>query len=264
MNSDFSFVTVDEVNLLVFTPWWQRGVIHGMTTREFDFRGDALEQSVQKLCGAIGASDLALARQCHGADLLDLRNAHSRVAMKSQYGDLIRRSEADAIAAPINQRHLSEKDAQTVTAYGVMSADCVPIIVRSADAYLLIHAGWRGLANGVISAALNHTTVALEAIVFACAGGTRYEVGAEVIEAIGDSAVYQELAGGGGRYLLDTSATAIRQLRRSCPSIQAHSAQVCTISDHRFHSFRRDGEAAGRCVTFVLPQAEGSAADAAG
>jgi copper oxidase (laccase) domain-containing protein len=250
MNPDFSFVNCNEITLLVFTPWWQRGLIHGMTTSEFEFKGAELDHSVQKLCRAIGATDLALAHQSHGADLLDLRSIHSRVAMKAQYGDLVRRSEADALVAPA-----SEDYSTTPTAYGVMSADCVPIIVRSTDSYLLIHAGWRGLANGVIGAALNHAPGGLEAVVFACAGATRYEVGPEVIEAIGDSAVYHELASGGSRYLLDTSATAIKQLRRSCPTIQAHSAQVCTISDHRFHSFRRAGEAAGRCVTFVLPPA---------
>jgi copper oxidase (laccase) domain-containing protein len=252
MNSDFSLVVHDHITLLVFTPWWEQGLIHGMTTRELQCRGTAFDESVKRLCAALPATDLALAQQCHGTGVLDLRSADTRTAIKSQFGDMLRRSEADAVVAP---RHNERPN--SMVAYGVMSADCVPIVVRGDDGYALIHAGWRGLANGIIGNALAAVRTPKEAVVFACAGGDSYEVGSEVLSAIGDSAVYRQAPGDTSRYLLDTAATAIAQLRRGCAGIEAHAAGVCTISDQRFHSFRRDGEGAGRCITFVLPPRSG-------
>lgn len=251
MNPDFSFVVHNQMTLLVFTPWWEQGLVHGMTTRELECKGSTFEGSVKRLCVAIPATELALAQQCHGAEVLDLRRADSRIAMKAQYGDMLRRSSADVVVAPTTHE-LSEP----MVAYGVMSADCVPIVIRGDDGFVLIHAGWRGLANGVIRNALASLRAPKEAVVFASAGGERYEVGPEVLAAIGDSAVYRQVKGGTPRYFLDTSATATAQLRSSSGKIKAYTAGVCTISDQRFHSFRRDGEGAGRCITFVLPPVE--------
>jgi copper oxidase (laccase) domain-containing protein len=89
--------------------------------------------------------------------------------------------------------------------------------------------------------------------VFACAGGQRYEVGVEVLSAIGAQSVFVPATHRADCFLLDTAATAVRQLRDECPDLQVFAADICTISDTRFHSFRRDGEAAGRAITFVVP-----------
>jgi len=93
-----------------------------------------------------------------------------------------------------------------------------------------------------------------EALVFACAGAHTYEVGDDVIESLkGRNAVYSEVAGSPGKYLLDTGATAARQLARAVPSLEISISEVCTIRDTTFHSYRRDGAKAGRNVTFIVP-----------
>ena len=165
-----------------------------------------------------------------------------------RHGDLIKFHRGDAMLAPTRQGTLKRS-----LVFGVMSADCVPIIVRAEHGWGLIHAGWRGLANGIIESVVGALGEPLEAVIGPSAGPKAYEVGLEVVEAIGASAVFDKRPGHSHKALLDTAATAIRQLHNANSSISAHNASICTISDPRFHSFRRDGASAGRGITFVLP-----------
>jgi len=260
MDRNFVFVEYCGVKLLVFAPWWKEGVVHGMTTRALAFRRESLSESATMLCRAVGASELALAKQVHGAGVLDLREASLVSLIRNQHGDLLCRREADAVLAPLN----ASAQHGSLLAYGVMSADCVPIILRGRDGYALVHAGWRGLACGVVAAAFRALGSVSEALVFAAAGGERYEVGSEVVEAIGETASYRGASNSGGKYLLDTAKTAARQLAQLAPGLPCHTASLCTIEDQRFHSFRRDGESAGRCLTFVAPGAKLSIAGSIG
>jgi copper oxidase (laccase) domain-containing protein len=155
---------------------------------------------------------------------------------------------SDALLAPVAQQHLGVR-----VAYGVITADCVPIVVRSARGWGVIHAGWRGLACGVIGRAVEALGEVSEAVIFASAGGTAYEVGPEVVESIGGTAVVAAAPGGQGKAFLDTADTARRQLEQVVPSAHVAVAGICTMSDRRFHSFRRDGGACGRAVTFIVP-----------
>ena len=249
MNNDFDLLVHNSVELLVYRPWWEHGIVHGMTTSAIAFRPEDLHSSARVLCNAIGASDLVLPEQCHGAEFIDLRGA--RIVdnlITERHGDLIKFHRGDAVLAPTRQGTLKRS-----LVFGVMTADCVPIIVRAEHGWGLIHAGWRGLANGIIESVVGALGEPLEAVVGPSAGPKAYEVGMEVVEAIGASAVFDKLPGHSHKALLDTAATAIRQLHNANSSISAHNASICTISDPRFHSFRRDGASAGRGITFVLP-----------
>ncbi len=248
MNSDFSIISYREVELLVYLPWWRAGLVHGMSTTTLPGSRKSLADSAQHMCGALGIDHLALPLQCHGADVLDLRDVRQHEAMLAEHGDLVRRRSSDAILAPLVQQV-----AGVTTGYGIVTADCVPILIRGVDGFALVHAGWRGLANGVIRNALSNIERPCQALVFACAGGRMYEVGREVLEAIGSQSVFVASPHRSDAFMLDTGATAIKELRDECPDIQTFAADVCTISDTRFHSFRRDGEVAGRAITFVVP-----------
>ena len=249
MNNNFDLIVHNSVELLVYWPWWEQGIVHGMTTSALAFRPEELDRSARVLCNAIGASDLVLPEQCHGADFIDLRAAGIVDNLITERpGDLIKFHRGDAVLAPTRQGTLKQS-----LVFGVMSADCVPIIVRAEHGWGLIHAGWRGLANGIIKSVVVALGEPLEAVIGPSAGPKAYEVGMEVVEAIGASAVFDKLPGHSHKALLDTAATAIRQLHNANSSISAHNASICTISDPRFHSFRRDGASAGRGITFVLP-----------
>ena len=250
MRSEFSLVTHNGLDLLVYLPWWRAGVIHGMTTAKLGCTSATLESDIAAVKMALSVEHVALPHQNHGSRVVDMRSSEAvRVAI-ARHGDIIRREPGDAIAAPLIQG-----SSEGIVLYGVLTADCVPILVRGDHGYVAIHAGWRGLAGGVIATSLPYVGTPCEALIFACAGPQLYEVGSDVIEAIGVSAVFQELPHRQGKYLLNTVATAVRQLQGAYSGVIVHAAEVCTISDPRFHSFRRDAERSGRCVTFVVPGA---------
>ena len=153
--------------------------------------------------------------------------------------------------APRNQNGPGER-----VLYAISTADCVPVVLRGSTGWGLVHAGWRGLANGIIGKVAHGLGEVVEAAIFACAGGEVYEVGPEVIEAIGKTASYR--AATNGKFLLDTAETAAAQLRTVLFSEAIEKSGICTIRDQRFHSHRRDGERAGRSITFVAPSRQGA------
>ena len=120
----------------------------------------------------------------------------------------------------------------------VVTADCLPIaLVRTegAPGLALVHAGWRGLADGVVENAVAALGGAVAAVVGPGIGACCYEVGAEVAERFGEH----------GR-ALDLRAHAERALQRAGVE---HVAQIdlCTSCDaERFFSHRRDRGLTGR------------------
>lgn len=153
---------------------------------------------------------------------------------------------------------------------GVVTADCVPILVASGegDRVVAIHAGWRGLAAGVIEAGLAASSVGpdrLLAAVGPAARGCCYEVDEPVAEALrGRYAGLLEgplVAGRAGHYQLDLPALAARVLASAglAPDRIGLAHCLCTICTPgpRFESFRRDGPAAGRLRHFIEPTERG-------
>ena len=122
-----------------------------------------------------------------------------------------------------------------------MSADCVPIaIVRTSGtrAIAVVHAGWRGLAEGVVAAAAAALGGGpLAAIVGPAIGPCCYEVGPEV------SGLFDEDLTRDRK--LDLWTAADRALRRA-GVVEVERIDLCT-RDHPelFFSHRRDGRARG-------------------
>jgi copper oxidase (laccase) domain-containing protein len=247
MNPNFKIVDVNELQVLVYRPWWDAGLVHGMTTRALNATKENFPESMERLCAALEVDKIYLPVQSHSNVVVDACSVDQMQGLRAAASGLVQQVPGDGVVAPVKQPSPDERHA-----YGIVTADCVPIFVRGSENYVLIHAGWRGLANGVIRNGVRDLKIASEAEIFAAAGSSRYEVGEEVIEAIGPTAVFCPLANRPGFYRLDTVQTAINQLREVHPGLPISSSDICTISDLRFHSFRRDGELAGRGVTFVV------------
>ena len=131
----------------------------------------------------------------------------------------------------------------------VLVADCLPIFLasRDGDCVGVAHAGWRGLAAGVVEAtvvALNCDPARLVAWLGPAIGPLAFEVGAEVRAAFiaGDPAATTHFhAGRAGRWMADLPALARRRLM-DCGVSSVHGGGTCTVSDPaRFYSYRRDG-----------------------
>ena len=179
-------------------------------------------------------------------------------------------------------RDVTEADAvwsdQPGQVCAVLVADCVPILLAAADGVCVaaVHAGWRGLAAGVIPAAIAALPAEpdrLCASVGPCIGEEAYEVGGEVIEQLRAAGVrprYREVvegssaeANGAGasaasgsrpdRYHLDLTATTLGVLA-DCGVGAATATGVCTYKDsENSYSYRRDGTT-GRLGGFVVKE----------
>jgi purine-nucleoside/S-methyl-5'-thioadenosine phosphorylase / adenosine deaminase len=120
----------------------------------------------------------------------------------------------------------------------VVTADCLPIALlrRTGEpAACLVHAGWRGLADGVIADAVAALGGTVAAVVGPGIGACCYEVGPEVAQRFGERGP-----------TLDLRALAERALRRAGVEEVAH-VDLCTSCDPlRFFSHRRDRGLTGR------------------
>jgi YfiH family protein len=139
-----------------------------------------------------------------------------------------------------------EADGHATAAPGVaamaLTADCLPVVLGAKGAVAALHAGWRGLASGVLAEgvlALREVGGVGEvvAIVGPCAGRCCYEVGEEVHAALGH-------AHSRGR-LIDLRAIA-RERLLAAGVAEVRDVAACTICDERFFSHRREGARAGR------------------
>jgi polyphenol oxidase len=127
----------------------------------------------------------------------------------------------------------------------VLTADCLPIAIAGESAVTMVHAGWRGLAAGIVSEGVRAARELgadgpLGAAIGPGAGGCCYEVGDEVRREFAD---YGDRVRHGRN--LDLKAIARRQLEQAGVE-SVHDVGLCTIcSDPSlFFSHRRD-----HCVT---------------
>ena len=161
------------------------------------------------------------------------------------------------------QRDRIEADAAWTARPGVvcavLTADCLPVAVadRHGRAVGVAHAGWRGLASGVIEALIDAMPVPpgdLHAWLGPAIGPAAFEIGPEVRDALmevdpGASPAFRR--GAGDRWHADLWELARRQLRaRGVSSIEGGG--LCTWSDpERFFSYRRAGGPTGRMATLA-------------
>jgi YfiH family protein len=140
----------------------------------------------------------------------------------------------------------------------IMTADCLPVVLASRDGARLgvAHAGWRGLAGGVVEntvAALGVRGDELVAWLGPAIGPAAFEVGPEVREAFvaDDAAASSAFAPNArGRWQADLYALARRRLARLGVRDVAGGA-ACTYTDaERWFSFRRDRDG-GRMATLA-------------
>lgn len=179
----------------------------------------------------------AMARQVHGSRVL---------VAASPTGD-------PASGRPVPERPVPEADAivtgQPGTPVAVLVADCVPIALVGAGVVAAVHAGWRGLTQGVIAAGADGAraaggegATALEGWIGPCIGPCCYEVGVEVPQAF--AARYPEApdctVSVGTSLRFDLRAAAAAALESAGVRVAGSLDVPCTSCDPRFFSHRRD------------------------
>jgi len=168
------------------------------------------------------AASLALARQVHGADVLEVDPGSSGVV-----------GTADVL--------VSRSPGQVV---GILTADCAPVVVAGARGVAIAHAGWRGLVAGVIDRAVAAVAPAWAGWIGPSIHACCYEVGGEVVDAFTERGLPVA-----GRGRVDPGRAAAAALLRAGVEHIAASTD-CTSCDDGYFSFRRDG-VTGRQGAFV-------------
>lgn len=144
------------------------------------------------------------------------------------------------------------------TVCAVLTADCLPVLLcdDAGSVVAAVHAGWRGLAGGVLEAAVRAMAVApvrLMAWLGPAIGPQAFEVGEEVRAVFlaadaGAAAAFRPSPA--GRWLADIYQLARRRLQLAGVS-EVYGGGECTHGDAaRFYSYRRDG-ATGRMASLI-------------
>ena len=138
-------------------------------------------------------------------------------------------------------------------ALGVTVADCIPVYLLDpvSSTVAVLHAGWRGVAAGVLECGLERfralggartENVLMHCGVGAC--GACYEVGSEVYRAVSGRRA-------DGSMLLDLRAVLVERAR-SLGVAQVSVSGWCSVHDTaRFHSHRASGGTAGRLLAYI-------------
>jgi YfiH family protein len=168
---------------------------------------------------------------------------------------VVRLTSADVGAGAGAGAAVLQADASMTTERGlactVLVADCLPVLLAAPGGrgVAAAHAGWRGLANGVLEASVAALCEAagcaaydLHAWLGACIGPERFEVGEDVREAFGASGQVHFRPGQPGKWWADLPGLARLRLQQAGLRPAAITGgQWCTASDpSRFYSFRRD------------------------
>ncbi|MCH2186507.1 polyphenol oxidase family protein [Myxococcota bacterium] len=183
------------------------------------------------------------------------KQVHGKAVARFDRSSGVSPFEADAL--------LCRTPGQTVA---VVTADCVPILIASAEGECVaaVHAGWRGLACGVIPAALAALAewgfTDLRAAIGPHARVCCYEVDRPVLEALeapfGPALAKAVRPGRGGHVWLNLQRLAVEALTQAGlrAELCGTAAAMCTVCHPElFDSFRREGEDAGRLTHWVRP-----------
>ncbi len=147
--------------------------------------------------------------------------------------------------------------AETGSVLAVLTADCLPVLFcnQAGTEVAAAHAGWRGLAAGVLEetvAAMRSPAAELMAWLGPAAGAARYEIGEEVRQAFlrhdaGAESAFTPTRP--GHYLIDLPAIARRRLAAVGVS-RVYGGEFCTLADIRFYSHRRE-QRTGRMASLI-------------
>lgn len=186
---------------------------------------DRVLENRRRTIEALDVPPWAMGWQRHGADLASVGREEAGVGFD------------DGAPIPGVDGLLTDEPRVPIT---VLVADCLPIALADprSGRVAAVHAGWRGLAAGVLERALDALDGAPLAAIGPAIGPCHYEVGEEVVSAIGERAVVQRRD---GRAFLDLEATASTILERGRVTTIVRSGTCTACEPDRFFSHRRDG-----------------------
>ena len=200
--------------------------------------------SLEQVCEQLGIPSLITTQQVHGTTVYEVTQAENGIFMIP--------TEADIIVT--KQKNIG---------LGIFTADCVPLLLYDPEKEVIaaIHAGWRGSVAGVAAHAVDYLIKSHDvkpeniriyigpSIKVCC-----YEVGNEVIEAVQKTDHARlTLYTWEDRIVCDTVQLNIQFLKsRGCLTRNINRREnLCTHCSPEYHSYRRDGQKAGRQISII-------------
>jgi YfiH family protein len=230
-----------QFRVLCYDTWRDRGITHGFIGRDGFFRGEKLSPDLAALAQGLSSNSISYLKQTHSAEVL----------MASSGSSLSGVNEGDGWVINV------ENDKGC---WVIFTADCLPLMISFGKFMALLHAGWRGLANGIVVEGVNRVLELsgnaprvdnIEMVIGPAASKDCYEVGNEVLDQIGPSAVSVTR---NGRVYLSLAETAAKQFREAATKAgvtsRVYDCAVCTIDHTGWHSHRRDQQNRGSNVMF--------------
>ncbi len=206
-----------------------------------DHVGDAPE--------AVIANRTAVQRALSGIDRIQwLTQVHGTVVLDA---DANHGAEGTESEAPVADASTSQ---QPGTACAVMTADCLPVLFCNSDGSRVAaaHAGWRGLADGILLETLKAFDDVSQVSAYLCPaiGPKAFEVGPDVRDAFASAPEECFKQGRGDRLFADLFGLARWQLEGAGVA-QVYGGGVCTYEQSEdYFSYRRDG-VTGRQVSLI-------------
>jgi polyphenol oxidase len=212
----------------------------------------AVAANRERLLRLVGVSEAAWLQQIHGADIVRAEDALAQ---------------AHASGTPTRADASVTDRAGTVCV--VMVADCMPVLLcdEAGRAVGAAHAGWRGLAAGIVEQTARRVAElagvqagALHAYLGPAIGPDAFEVGPDVRDAFMNGVdgtqreatanAFVEHPQNAGKYLADLAALARLRLQRLGVT-RIVGGDLCTVTQReRFYSYRRDRET-GRMAALI-------------
>ena len=144
---------------------------------------------------------------------------------------------------------------------GIQTADCAPILLGDSEARAVgaIHAGWRGTAARItektvarLACKFNIDPKDLTAVVGPHIGVCCYEVGEEVVDAIGEPGGFERRADWPKPHLNLAAANRQQLLKAGVPAEHIEISLLCTrCRQDLFFSYRREGTRTGRLLSVI-------------
>jgi YfiH family protein len=168
----------------------------------------------------LGVSDLVFMDQNHGNTVLEVTESNFTKVFS-----------ADALVTSVKG-----------IALAVLVADCVPILLHADRVVGVIHAGRRGMTNGIISNTVSSIRKmgagVISAVVGPCICAKCYEVSPEMYEAI--SRDFPASSTSSISHSLDLRAGVSAQLEAA--GVRVSQVEKCTLENPAYFSYRQDGE----------------------
>jgi YfiH family protein len=193
--------------------------------------------------------DIALAVENNRKILKSLISQVSPIFMNQVHGNEVIEVDSNSIS-PVTADALITR--QVGLPLAVLSADCLPILIRGSKIVGAIHAGRKGLLNGIITETISRMRALggenLVATIGPAICGKCYEVDLPMyLDAVSHES---ELATNPETHCLDLKRAARSQL--SAQGIEVSDLEICTAHDSNYFSYRRDGVTGRNAGVIVL------------